>query len=48
MLQQKADGSWKFRISERSYVFDRSISEIGKTIFLTYAEAEQHLHEVTA
>lgn len=42
MLQQKADKSWKFRVSHGSSVSDYPISAIGKTVFLTYAEAERH------
>lgn len=41
MLQQKADKSWKFRVSHGSSVYDYPISAIGKTVFLTYAEAER-------
>lgn len=44
MLQQKADGSWKFRISEGGSVFDRPMSDIGRKIFLTYEEAQQYLN----
>lgn len=43
MLQQKADKSWKFRISVNSSVYDISTDEIGKTVFLTKEEAEQAL-----
>lgn len=45
MIQQKADKSWKFRISNNSSVFDRPVSEIGKTVFLTYEEAENYLKD---
>lgn len=43
MLQQKADKSWKIRISVNSAVYDITIDEIGKTVFLTREEAEQAL-----
>lgn len=39
MIQQKADKSWKFRVSENGSVFDRAASDIGKRIFLTAEEA---------
>lgn len=41
MLQQKADKSWKFRISEGGSVSDYTIKDIGKTIFLSLTEAEE-------
>lgn len=40
MLQQKADKSWKIRISINSSVQDITTDEIGKTVFLTKEEAE--------
>lgn len=43
MLQQKADGTWKFRISDGSSVWDRPMSAIGQTIFLSLEEAERRL-----
>ena len=45
MIQQKADKSWKFRVSHTAYgyVFDLPITDIGKSIFLTYDEAAKHL-----
>lgn len=46
MLQQKADKSWKFRVSYGSSVSDYPISAIGKTVFLTYAEAERCLADM--
>ena len=46
MLQQKADKSWKFRVSHGSSVSDYPISAIGKTVFLTYAEAERCLADM--
>ena len=45
MLQQKADKSWKIRISVRSIVWDFTPSEIGQTYFLTREEAEKALEE---
>lgn len=45
MLQQKADKSWKFRISVGSSVYDISTGEIGKTVFLNRKEAEQAIKE---
>lgn len=43
MLQQKADRTWKIRISRRSSVEDITLDEIGKTVFLTREEAERAL-----
>lgn len=34
MLQQKADKSWKFRVSHTGSVYDCTLDEIGNTIFL--------------
>ena len=45
MLQQKADKSWKIRISIRSSVYDVTLDEIGKTVFLAKEEAEKALQE---
>jgi hypothetical protein len=43
MLQQKADKSWKFRVSAGGSVSDYLLSDIGCHIFLTEAEAiEEH------
>lgn len=39
MIQQKADKSWKFRITMNSSVCDYTVDEIGKTIFFSEAEA---------
>ena len=41
MLQQKADKSWKIRISVRSSVWDFTPNEIGKRYFFSKEEAEQ-------
>ena len=46
MLQQKADGTWKMRITEVSSVFDRLMSDIGTKVFLTEADAEIALNEM--
>ena len=46
MLQQKADKSWKIRITVRSSVWDFTPNEIGKIYFLTKEEAEKALAEV--
>ena len=43
MLQQKADKSWKIRITVRSLVWDFTPNEIGKRYFLTKEEAEKAL-----
>ena len=43
MLQQKADKTWKVRLSDYWGVHDVNINEIGKTIFLTREAAEATL-----
>lgn len=43
MLQQKADKSWKFRMSYHLGVGDYTLDELGKTVFLTREEAEAAL-----
>lgn len=48
MLQQKANKSWKIRISNNGSCFDVEQTEIGKSIFLTREEAEVALNEKTA
>ena len=45
MLQQKADKSWKIRLTHNSSVFDITTEDIGKTVFLTKEEAENALKE---
>lgn len=45
MLQQKADRSWKVRISHNSYVWDITFDEIGTEYFLSREEAEEALKE---
>lgn len=43
MLQQKADKSWKIRITVNSSVWDFTPNEIGTLYFLTREEAEKAL-----
>ena len=45
MLQQKTDKSWKVRITVNHSVYDITLDEIGKTVFLTKEEAENALKE---
>ena len=45
MIQQKADKSWKFRVTENHSVQDYTVDKIGKTVFLTREEAEAKLKE---
>lgn len=45
MIQQKADKSWKFRVTENHSVQDYTVDKIGKTVFLTREEAEAKLRE---
>ena len=45
MIQQKADKSWKFRVTENHSVKDYTVEKIGKTVFLTREEAEAKLKE---
>lgn len=40
MLQQKADGSWKIRISRNGSVADYTIEDFGKYVFTTEEAAE--------
>ena len=44
-IQQKADKSWKIRITMNSYVFEITPDKIGERIFLTKEEAEEKLKE---
>jgi hypothetical protein len=44
MLQQKADKSWKFRVTTK-YVSDYDLDDIGTYIFFTQEEAEKALAE---
>ena len=43
MLQQKADKSWKIRITVNSFVWDFTPNEIGTRYFLTREEVERAL-----
>ena len=43
MIQQKADKSWKFRVTENHSVQDYTVDSIGKTVFLSREEAEKAL-----
>lgn len=45
-LTQKADGSWKIRLTRNGSVFEITLASIGKTVFLTKEEAEIKLREV--
>lgn len=45
MIQQKADKSWKFRITENHSVSDYTVDAIGKTVFLTREDAEANMKE---
>ncbi len=45
MLQQKADKSWKIRITHNSSVFDITTDKLGKSVFLSREEAEKALAE---
>lgn len=49
MLQQKADGAWKFRVTEKdethggSDCHDVLASELGRSVFTTYEDAKKNL-----
>lgn len=45
-LTQKADGSWKIRLTHNHSVFEIRADEIGKTVFLTKEDAEAKLKEI--
>lgn len=45
MIQQKADKTWKFRVTKNHSVADYTVNEIDKTVFLTREEAEKALKE---
>ena len=47
LLRQRADGSWKIRLSSGIYksVFEITPDRIGKTVFLTKEEAEEALEK---
>lgn len=40
MLQQKADKSWKFRVSNSSSLHDYTLDDIGLKVFLSEKQAE--------
>lgn len=42
MIQQKADGTWKFRVTT-SFSHDVTLDALGKTVFLSKEEAEKAL-----
>ena len=46
MLQQKADKSWKFRITINSSVWDFKVEDIGVWYFLTNEAAEEKMKEL--
>lgn len=46
MIQQKADKSWKFRISRTGSVYDCQLSAIGDYIFLDEASANTKADEL--
>ena len=46
MLQQKADKSWKFRISNRYGTCDFKVDDIGKLVFFNKEEADAALASV--
>jgi hypothetical protein len=45
MIQQKADKSWKVRISHNSSVWDITLDNIGKEYFLSHEKAVKALAE---
>ena len=45
-IQQKADKSWKIRITHNSSVWELKIEDIGVRYFLTKEEAEEKLKEL--
>ena len=47
MIQQKADKSWKFRMSEGGSVSDHTMSDVGYYIFFDKEEAEKKAEERT-
>jgi hypothetical protein len=47
MIQQKADKSWKIRMSEGGSVSDHTISQIGDLIFFDKEDAEKKAEERT-
>lgn len=47
-LQQKADKSWKIRISHRGYVSDYTVEEFKEHMFLTKEAAEESIKKEQA
>ena len=45
-IQQKADKSWKIRLTFNSNVFEITPDKIGKKVFFTKEEAEEYLKEL--
>ena len=45
MIQQKADKSWKIRLSYRGRLSDFTVEDFGKNVFFTYEAAEKALKE---
>lgn len=46
MLQQKADKTWKIRVSINSSVYDITVDDIGKRIFFSKEEVEKRQEEL--
>jgi hypothetical protein len=46
MIQQKADKSWKFRVTITSSVMDFAVADIGKHIFFSEFEAIEEMHRL--
>ena len=47
MIQQKANKTWKIRMSEGGSVSDHTLSDIGKYIFFSKEEADKKAEEKT-
>lgn len=48
MLQQKADKSWKIRISCNGSVSDYKVTDFGESVYVTFEAAEKALAELRA
>jgi hypothetical protein len=48
MIQQKADKSWKLRVSCNGSVCDYTVEDIGEFIFTSYEEALLELNKQSA
>ena len=44
-LQQKANGSWKIRVTRHGTVVDYTVEEFNKYCFITKEEAEKYIEE---